>query len=189
MSMDVFAKACDLSDARDLGIFLGGGEPTLHPEFERMLGAAILRTDSEGVESGIITNGSNEQITMGLLRAQKTNVLGENFYVGVSLDEWHDRSMVSDAVLEFLDKHPGHVRATQQQHIVLVGRGVEFGNEQSCICESLFVTPEGVVRQCGCPDAPILGDVMKDDIGELADKILHTSLCWREIEKEMENEQ
>lgn len=87
MSMDTFRKAVEVAADRDAPIMLGGGEPTLHPEFEEMLGLAMFVT---GQPIMMVTNGTcSEAIWHRMLRARERGMLD----IGVSNDLWHDASM------------------------------------------------------------------------------------------------
>lgn len=88
MGMDVFRAAVNASMAYDSMIAIGGGEPTLHPDIEALLGIASFLS-AEPVF--MVTNGTCEyDVWRRLMRACEVG----NLDLHVSRDYWHDMGLV-----------------------------------------------------------------------------------------------
>lgn len=148
MDEKIFLKCCKLAKNYGHDIFLGGGEPTLHPQFIGFLGLAILYgTDTmSGLNAGVITNGTNEELTLRLLNTAKSGFI----YCGVSIDKWHDKRKVSKKVIELAQKYN---MIHDVKTPVSVGRAKNLSYATKigeCMCNDLFVDPTGHVYSCGC---------------------------------------
>jgi organic radical activating enzyme len=149
MSLETFERALNWGDEY---ICIGGGEPTLHKEFEKMLLMAIAHPDVE--QAAVITNGTHvrrAELIAGL--NDKGLIFGE-----MSSDSYHDNGMVKEEVLSAFHYK---VRNTER-HLIRVGRAktvLDEGCTVTCIGEDPHVLPSGDITQCGCPGAPIVGNV------------------------------
>lgn len=161
MSLKVFRRIVEQSK-RPLTI--GGGEPTLHPQFWKFLELATHYTDTPG----IATNGSMTKTTIKLAKLAREGTI----CCALSLDKWHDSidQRVTDAFAD-APKQNGypHITYTKDNRIVrnvtkgLVNAGrCDFGID-GCLCPSMFVKPSGTIRQCGCDDSPIIGHVQSNN--------------------------
>lgn len=65
MSKEVFQAAVKLNWDRGDVITLGGGEPTLHPQFWEFFGLMWAHVDLD-MPPYIVTNGSNTEISLAL---------------------------------------------------------------------------------------------------------------------------
>jgi hypothetical protein len=153
MNLATFKEALKLGDY----VGIGGGEPTLHPLFEQFLMLAIA---SSGEMPFIVTNGSIKERALLIAKLTRLNVL-EGY---LSLDQYHDRSLVSKEVIKaFKDIGEFQIYGKDyrpKSNVIPSGRGKKLGGtSNNCCCESLFVTPRGNLRQCGCPNAPKVGTV------------------------------
>lgn len=176
MSPGVFAQALDICHEYSSTPFMGGGEPTLHPDFDRMLLDCIVTAEQmgEGRKAGIITNGSIKQ------RAIKIAALaqGEVIWGSLSQDQYHDYDMVSDDVRAAFEglgssggvhdtssggsREPlphGRARAMFDMDGVENEDWEDWRGESECPCDEWIVKPNGDIYQCGCDDAPKIGDV------------------------------
>lgn len=177
MSRKTFVAAMNLAAARGEFVTLGGGEPTVHPEFMEYLRKSFEWVDSRGVEGPIlvITNGKRTKIAQQLM-----NMVEDGSYplsVELSQDEWHDP--ISDAVLQRWDtmafnsrKYGSYNRSIAirtVKSIAPVGRaaeparGITTSQDNPCCCETLLVDPIGDVYSCGCKHTK-LGNVHDADL-------------------------
>ena len=167
MSLATFRKAISM----DAIITLGGGEPTLHRYFDTILleSLAVSKMNGEG-SLFIITNGSITRRALTLAHLAKTTVLSAQ----LSQDEYHDE--IDPRVVEAFENigedfntNEGVRNTTQYRDPHPHGRALELldldpndiihRNGHDCMCEDLFVKPNGNIMQCGCDDSPLVGNV------------------------------
>lgn len=167
MSMEVFRAVLPHLDTV---VTIGGGEPTLHPQFEVILLECIAQLH-QCVAYGphIVTNGKITSKAMMIAALSKGGIIeGE-----LSRDEYHDS--IDDRVVaafEGVSKNGGGVRDTSQggsRTPLPHGRGLELlGYEENetpeldgseCLCDTTMIKPNGDAHQCGCVDSPIIGNV------------------------------
>ena len=162
MSMHVFRQALKLAGNYGEDVALGGGEPTLHPYFEKMLLLAIAAPKKD--KAFIVTNGSIKERAMMLYQLASQNVI----YAKLSYDQFHNLEMVDDEVIEAYKAaswlwgpplgQDEPFMATRK--LSNRGRARQFKEAVDyCACEDWIVKPDGKVYQCGCEDAPQIGDV------------------------------
>lgn len=163
MSLPTFKAALALAKDYEEYATIGGGEPTLHPHFEKMLLLAIANAPSES-KVFIVTNGSLKERAMMLGRLSASGVIDAK----LSWDQFHDIDKVDDEVYEWY-KSMGAlwgpvwgttdpVRPTAK--LSKQGRATKFKEAmKDCACEDLIVKPNGDIFQCGCADAPKLGNI------------------------------
>jgi len=152
MSAEVFAAALDLAADHGEYVTLGGGEPTLHPLFGHFLIDALARGTYFDGGVHVITNGTDKRMSLLLARLARAEVL----VAELSLDEYHDRWLVDDAVVKaFSDEHGrargGMIRSVTR--ILPVGRALENGiytEDDGCCCDDLLVGADGTLWRCGC---------------------------------------
>lgn len=162
---------------------LGGGEPTIHPQFDLFLILALYRSDV-----WLATNGTQTEKMRGLLNlAQST---GGRFKIDVSLDRFHDLSMVDPEiekqVRELDRKHVDGVHVRNVENFIIpAGRALDNGlwheeAKNTCICDVVIVKPNGDVKWCGCEDSPVIGNV---NTGVLFEGVC---TCWHEAYEQKE---
>jgi hypothetical protein len=142
-------------------VTLGGGEPTLHPQFEKFLFYAIGKCESVW----LATNGGITETALVLANMARKGIVA----VDLSLDPWHDPidPKVVEAFTRPLDHEPNDARQIRRVsgNVIRQGRAARrnFWEEtkDGCVCEDFVVKPDGTVRQCGCPKSPCIGDVFK----------------------------
>lgn len=197
MSQEVFEKALELCASYGSYIVLGGGEPTLHPQFMKYL-AMSIQYEQTHVQSGIspwfATNGSNTERTLDLLyNSQYVEVdFFEKMYkhsfiewqedplfsMAVSQDSFHDP--IDSIVFDTAKRLGVEIRNTEQ-HLVDAGH-CDTGTSDNCCCDVFQIKPDGKIYLCGCDEAPCIGDVHQ---GIIADDDVLTSLdiqCIKEFE-------
>jgi hypothetical protein len=148
--METFKAGLKLAEDNGEYITLGGGEPTIHPDFWAFLGLSLGAMPEEcGVH--IITNGTETETALHLLNMGKRGIIG----IELSLnDGYHNSDLVSPQVkAAFLkERHNGyqaHIRSVKQ--IAKMGRGRNiYGSKAFCVCDDLFLDPDGVLFACGC---------------------------------------
>jgi hypothetical protein len=169
MDEAVFKWALNLAESRGDQVVLGGGEPTLHPQFLDYLWLAMRRLISVSRDLGapavsVITNGSQTSIALEL-----ANMAAEGYIAAdVSRDEWHapiDRAVY--AAFDRPKRDPWYSSSGERAqnrdyrairtvtHILPVGRAKRNGlgsDRPACVCEEAFVDPKGVVWECGCKE-------------------------------------
>jgi len=163
--MEVFEAALEHCSE---SISIGGGEPTIHPQFVNMLFVALGHKYIDYV--WMATNGKETSIALVLAGMARKGVLG----VALSQDPFHD-PIDAEVVHAFTDgmvyKHDRlcateaddkrEIRDTSKS-LVKIGR-CETGTEDDCVCNSLVVKPNGDVYECGCTEALCLGNVLDGD--------------------------
>jgi len=167
MSDAVFEATLELAEHIDPLLTVGGGEPTLHPNFLSYLMEIIEKDNIELIY--VITNGTNKKLSL-LLYALGTD---ECLRIGseLSLDDYHDTSMVDPRVKDLFSK-AGRVRnVSKHNNISRAGRAADWGYDDRCICEDLFIKPNGDVHLCGCSDSPKIANVLVDDAEDIDIKV------------------
>jgi len=171
-------------------IMIGGGEPTLHPQFWKFLAIALAYGGS-GV--WMATNGSQTETALVLAKMAKRGVLG----VALSRDNYH-RDIELEVVEAFTRDLPKnrYESTTQSNHdlreirpvstIMAVGRGKDIsGAENGCPCEETVVQPNGRMVWCGCDDAPYVGHVLKGGL-KSSRQDFDSGICFKQCRPELE---
>lgn len=176
MTREVFVNA--LIVARDYGmsLTLGGGEPTMHPQFFDLFGIAREMSIEGSFEFGlhIVTNGLYAGKARRLLRIAETDYeqeINSRISLELSIDRWHDpidqdiygRYMVHHARREQYrrmwnrrDNGPADIGVRTVPYISPNGRGKHHqfdGQRQAgfdCACDTMLVDPVGDLWACGC---------------------------------------
>lgn len=146
MSWETYVQAINVS-MDESRITLGGGEPTLHPQFMEMLEYAISERPSGTIVS-IITNGSNTAISLKLADMTEQGIIS----AALSQDQWHD-PIDEVVVARFKDMGRIHTSAKTNKDVVSVGRGANIeGAIDKCVSRSLSIDTEGNMFLCGCQE-------------------------------------
>ncbi len=173
MSLRVFNRALKLCAEYDDLITLGGGEPTVHPDFEKFLKLAI-KCNARQSKVFLVTNGKHTERALWLADLAKD---GEIF-CELSQDIYHepiDKRVVEafkpirtcTSVYPSIHKYINIGYRNVTGKLIPVGRAVKYmGLEKTppdteCVCEEVVAHPSGLLRQCGCPRSPVVGDVFK----------------------------
>ena len=156
MSLEVYKAALAMDDET---VSIGGGEPTLHPQFWEFIGLALGHCDYVW----LATNGSLKETSLALARMAKKEVLG----CELSLDDFHDYDMVDPQVRIAFQALPHAIRDVTnrgERDPIRAGRFKEYSDEgegrEDCPCSEFMVKPNGDVMTCGCEDSPRLGNVL-----------------------------
>ena len=166
MTMATFQQALKVLDTEV--VVLGGGEPTLHPQFEEMLGLAVLASDNPPL---VVTNGSQTSRALTLARLARRGVV----YASLSRSEWHlEQPAISPQVVKaFTTKTDPYTswnsRATTtdlreiRRTSLVVKAGRATSGRDECCCEDLYVDDRGTIWTCGCQQISY-GTVMRPKI-------------------------
>lgn len=152
MSTDVWNAAITTAFDQGMSFTLGGGEPTLHPEFGHILDLVTGRLlhNYNGVQVGFITNGSHTEHAM---RAHEMQVDFPSFWAALSVGICHDMTKVDEQVVRLYSS----TGLTRNDPVwpTRAGRAVRAPWERQCACTGLFVRPSGVVTGCACATAEL----------------------------------
>ena len=185
MDMLTFKRAVSLSDRLGSRITIGGGEPTLHKDLKEMVSYLLTRRIEEE-EYGyidremsqrvfdIVTNGSIKSKALWLLS------LGLNGFISVnlSMDYFHDISMVSEDVIEAFKRGKRECTSVGIRNVEggvkATGRALDTGvydMTEGCVCPVLMVLPDGNIKMCGCETSPVIGNVRDEGIGDILEDL------------------
>jgi len=156
MSSDVFDAALKLPRTR-CTVDIGGGEPTIHPNFWEFIDKA-QKSNYETV--WIVTNGKKTTDALKLAYLAKIGKIE----CGLSQDKWHEN--ISERVVESFTIPKTSIN--DKRFIINIGKYHEpirhgrcdWSNRISCnVSNKPFVSVDGNIHQCGCDGSPIVGDV------------------------------
>lgn len=157
----VWRAAIDMAQDHDETVCLGGGEPTLHNDFERIICYAMSKSPKL-CHPFIVTNGTHKDRS----RLLHGLTVGRMIQAHLSHDQYHDMDMVDDEIFELFRKDNllwgpigGPKRAASS--ISANGRGKKIKGSQkgTCACDTIFIKPSGNIHHCGCDGSPQIGDV------------------------------
>lgn len=155
---------------------IGGGEPTLHPQFEKFLLYAIANCESVW----LATNGSQTDISLALAKMTKLGIIS----CVLSQDKWHDP--IKPEVVKAFTKNKEILSYNNQMNdlreIRTVTNPIQSGRctwgEAECPCEDLFIRPSGDIHWCGCINAPKLGNISTDYELKYQEREYEHGECW-----------
>ncbi len=160
MSMDILKQALTLAEERGDCISIGGGEPTIHPYFWEIIGLC-LGCSNDDIPVWLATNGKETETALRLARLAKKSIIS----VDLSRDlyhEWIEQSVV-DAFT--VDRTRGYMSGGNDDYRGIrdvtdngrkdpspFGRAKDWASPEQimCVCDDLFVTPDGRLFACGC---------------------------------------
>jgi len=156
MSLSMFEAALDFIGDETLSI--GGGEPTLHPQFWAMIGISLGTKDFVW----LATNGSQTKTALRLAYMASNGVLG----CDLSIDHCHapiDKEVVEAFMPDARFIKDNDMRGVRTVHYTVkkAGRAIKTQTwmEEGCVCEDIFVDPNGNIWSCGCKRL-LLGHVL-----------------------------
>jgi hypothetical protein len=154
-------------------ITIGGGEPTINPNFFKILDKCV---DNFSTVS-MVTNGKATTKAWKLINTalEIEELYGaEKLCISLSQDRYHDpidigiRNFYRDKHKLRDSTHLFTVNGESAWGVVNSGRAkrLNIGNINrpdyaSCICDTQIIQPNGDIRICGCIDSPIIGNVLE----------------------------
>jgi hypothetical protein len=175
MTTDTFKAGLKVASELGEGIVLGGGEPTLHPDFFAFLGLALGNSSDEEGGVWMATNGTVTETALKLANMAKKGILG----VCLSRTQWHKEQKIQPdprvlKAFEGIRRGGWNDRSNDLREVreitgdrgvpFAVGRAAEWGAE-GCACDGLHVDPHGTLWECGCKLVS-MGTVFKPEIPE-----------------------
>lgn len=171
MDLKTYKAALDLAEESGSFLTLGGGEPTIHPQFWEFLGLALGKRWIESI--WLATNGKKTETALALAGLARKGVIG----VDLSQDPWHepidpkvitaftDRRSVEESAYFSPKTDLRGIRNVSRNGPVSWGRAKrnQLGANDDCICDELFVSPDGRIWACGCK-LEQFGTVFKPEI-------------------------
>ena len=145
MSKETLLKALDMGHGQ---LAIGGGEPTIHPQFNDFLITILSHEYTE--YTWMITNGSKTNLSIAL--AKMSN---ENFCVALSQDCFHDE--IDERVVNTFNDLNLEIR-DNTENLINAGR-CDWVDNDGCICPNMIIKPNGDIYGCGCDNAPMIGNV------------------------------
>lgn len=153
MSMEIFSKA--LSGGNDEYITIGGGEPTIHPLLFDFIEVAI--EDRYIYSVHVITNGKRMRNALKMYEMMLDSMVDNKIFTcSLSQDQWHE-PIDSRVVQAF--RQEGKIHSVSI--ISKMGRAKKnnIATSEHCVCDDVFVKPDGSVWSCGCERQRKIGDV------------------------------
>ena len=191
MSLDTVKAAVDLFLSYNKSVYyftIGGGEPTVHPQFREIVKILLDLKDSMfknfiGINIDVFTNGKNDEESLFLMELVKAKKITCIF----SCDKYHEKinpkikrmfkklsidpETATNMILE--DKNPSPQK---------VGRAIFLPESliypQYCLGEGIFIDPNGFVFPCACRNIPF-GHISEDCIPEWYNKLTHSDQCYK----------
>ena len=175
MSELVFRRVLAFCIRNRIGMTLGGGEPTIHPQFWKWLTYARKRfaplfEELEGGTIGLVTNGSNTEMSLKLAEMARVGKI----WAAVSKDRYHDE--IDPKVFKAferpkLDRYSSHYWGLSQDELIKeerrlerdrrdirtvgvvrpAGRAKSWGDPRfGTWCCGIHVDPDGKMWECSC---------------------------------------
>ncbi len=169
MDLKTYKAALDLAEYSGSFLSIGGGEPTVHPQFWEFLGLALGKRWIESI--WLATNGKKTETALALAGLARKGVIG----VDLSQDPWHEPidPKVVTAFSDTRDQDTIGTPKSDRRDIRNVSRNGpinwgrakrnNLGMRDDCICDELFVSPDGRIWACGCKKEQF-GTVFKPEI-------------------------
>jgi len=179
MSLFTFKKCLEFTDEF---ICLGGGEPTIHPEFEKILCLAIASVNYVS----IITNGKLKERALLLAKLTQKNVI----HAELSQDKFHEpidkevvRVFQALGTCRYNTSGFKAIRNTSE-NLIKSGRCLE-GSEECFGCD-VMIKPNGDIKPCDCLESPTVGNIHIHDYWEICQELndieaYQDSRCYKDI--------
>ena len=191
MSLDTVKAACRFAERNGEQLYIGGGEPTCHPQFWEIFGLisaanAEWSADNDIPPVGLVTNGKNTEDALKLAK------LAKNGYCSVSLsrDQFHEpidervvRAFTKQKAQEHWrsrgeDRDYRDLRSGQIYNIKGTGRGRNLVGATRCDGCGVVIVPSGRIYRCCCR-TQLLGSVHDRNLS-IDSNLLVDSGCSRD---------
>jgi hypothetical protein len=162
MDFHTFWIGTDLAVRYGAYIAIGGGEPTLHPRFWKMLRRAMYLEEhviASGIPPFVATNGSQTKTALKLARMTEEGQIN----AVLSLDEWHDpidpRVVQAFQRLRRVGTYVNGIHSPLEgvrsntrisPHGSALATGCYTEPLDTCCCSDMLVYPDGKIFGCGC---------------------------------------
>lgn len=140
-------------------ILIGGGEPTIHPDFWSIL----LLSVSKG-RTWIAVNGKETDITLKLIEFAKKDIIN----LTLSVDKWHDPidnivvEKMKEGLVKKKDGRGWKFKNREIRTVINLKHGGRCKNNNlNCPCPRVHVKPNGDIYGCGCENSTLVGTVEK----------------------------
>ena len=153
MSIETFKNYVKYCEAYDIGVEIGGGEPTVHPQFWDFIGIALCSSQ----KVWLCTNGKKTADVLKLIDLADLGRLS----VLLSIDEYHDPidEKVKHAFVsrELMNYNNIGTKRVNKMNLAKAGRQ-KIGSEH-CFCNITILKPNGDLYGCSCDVAPCFGNI------------------------------
>ena len=157
MSIETVKAACRFTENEEEDLFIGGGEPTLHPQFWEILGLVMASNSAWACSTGtppvgVVTNGRNAKDAIRLAQLAESGAI----MASLSRDQYHEdieeRVVRAFTKSEMRRQDPHDFRDLRGRisRVRGVGRGRNFEGPTPCDDCSLLIAPTGTVWRCSC---------------------------------------
>jgi MoaA/NifB/PqqE/SkfB family radical SAM enzyme len=188
MPRKVWQKAIEWA-TQDDHVEIGGGEPTLHPDFWEIIGKCLGTFDLVW----LATNGSQTNTALALAGLARKGAIS----CALSRDRFHDpidqrvvkaftreTGYSANEIVGPFYRHDNDCREIRDVSTSKSGfspfRDPDMGGDpNNCPGCGLFVTPSGKIKVCGCLDSPIIGNVFDGILTHEPED--GWSDCWQKI--------
>ena len=217
VNMDLGIAKAVIDMAAEWGTYLslGGGEPTLHPEFKEILryGLAAYQHAGDGA-LWMATNGKKRKMANWVLkkayREQDIDPDNPLFTVELSQDDFHEDIDLRtvEAFKQYGSSYGSPysggsrnsaIRTTSWEQVSDSGFAREngLGQTDKCACSAIQLKANREVRLCGCDDAPVMMMIdTPQDVATFEKRYVATmdhedwrqSECWGQLEENSKEE-
>lgn len=188
MSEETWLAAVKFNAETDTHMTLGGGEPTMHPQFWDIVMMALSEKWIETL--WLATNGAITDTAIRLANMARKGIL----CCALSQDEWHDP--IDNDVLDafgyhgqplnwgMVNEHSNDKREIRSvSSIINAGRAQYYNiNTTETKCDSgHIIKPNGNINLCMCPESPVVGTVF-DGVSDAYWDDYTNGYCYKDYE-------
>lgn len=194
MSLNQIRRALELNAKHGEHMMLGGGEITLHPEFEKIMAMVVSICPPKNGDPtvGIITNGSITD------KALFINDMGAKGLINASLsyDQFHDPIDPNvTAIFKARQERSwrtilnGNIHTGKTTSLINSGRAKNLKSEydlrDDCCCSAVSLYPSGIGRMCGCANSTVITRNFMEDFQTEYRVDGYKYSCYKRYNKEL----